>query len=223
MYLMKLIIILIFDMAAREWKKGITVDVFDEIDNNININPLFNLESYKFVKDVIEMEKIQNDNENNDFDSDSEDNILCIEIPQEYLIRDIIYLLKYLKDLDHNNEENNDVVIDENKDNYSDNIVMKNEKNNENNNENKIEIEHIPFVFGSVNESEKEMLETNVSEIENNNAEMNENIKIIKKDKKSKRRGKRVRGGRKRNKNKNKKNKNDNINNGKKLKKKKEK
>merc|ERR1712176_1451022 len=97
-------------------------------------NPLYNLESYKFIKNVIQMNDEQSDR-------DEEDNTLTIEIPEQYMVRDVIFLLTYLKSLDEDQSENDDP-----KENDDENIENAQDKDIKMEN---VKTERVAFVFGA--------------------------------------------------------------------------
>eukprot|EP01083_Nonionella_stella_P126763 383843_1 len=182
------------DMTKREWLKGISVDVNGDNDED-NVNPLYQLESYKFVKNALENEAKS--------DTDEDEDEFCVEIPQEYMVRDIIYLLTYLKDLDRKKVKQKQKEEEEKEKEEEIKSKTKEQKDDATHSQSANDA-NIPFVFGVAdagNDVNNESLKTNGAntEIETNTKSEDKqwSTKKTKKDKKRKR-GKRGRGGNKR-------------------------
>eukprot|EP01083_Nonionella_stella_P185389 675847_1 len=182
------------DMTKREWLKGISVDVNGDNDED-NVNPLYQLESYKFVKNALENEAKS--------DTDEDEDEFCVEIPQEYMVRDIIYLLTYLKDLDRKKVKQKQKEEEEKEKEEEIKSKTKEQKDDATHSQSANDA-NIPFVFGVAdagNDVNNDSLKTNGAntEIETNTKSEDKqwSTKKTKKDKKRKR-GKRGRGGNKR-------------------------
>ena len=176
------------DVAKKQWLKGIYVDLSADDAKN----PLYELESHKFVKSVIDSD---------DYSSESGEHSgrLRIKIPEECMVRDVIYLLKYLKSLD-DIEEKEDECKEKNDDKTAGSAPKCEEKVDDKTDEVKNEnIERSPFVFGENDGVTNE--ETKISKPTQN--EMNDDEhkecmkKIEKQTNKKRKRGKR--GGKRKN------------------------